>query len=379
MRLCVMAMHDLRYNSNVLDLAETLVRKGHDVDVYAPFDSVRQHAGRGFRCVFVDRSRGKVTAALTCLRQMVGHYDVFIGMNATGLLLSLAARGWQRYGVCAYYAVELEAPGHAVGFGRVASVLRARGLRHDDIIITTGPARARLLGEWFPQCGSPCVLPNSPLRGPAGVACPLRESLCRKGFFDAARGQIVLYQGVLIAETAIETILMASRLWRSNAWLVVVGFGRPDLVDLVRRRMSDSGGRVVYLEPMALRREEWLEYVKDASVGLVLYRHRGIYANNPNLVYATPNKLYDYMACGVPVVCSDNPSLCDVGQLGWGLAVDPDDPTAVADAVDACLEDRDAKADAARRVFSSLYDFTLHAAQVSRCIEERMKGRRSRR
>ena len=53
-----------------------------------------------------------------------------------------------------------------------------------------------------------------------------------------------------------------------------------------------------------------------------------------NLKPFVPTKLFEYLACGVPVVASDLPSIRALRDHGkWGILVDPDDPRAHANAI----------------------------------------------
>ena len=58
-----------------------------------------------------------------------------------------------------------------------------------------------------------------------------------------------------------------------------------------------------------------------------------------NLKPFVPTKLFEYLACGVPVVASDLPSIRALHNHGnWGILVDPDDPRAHADAIGYLLD-----------------------------------------
>ena len=137
----------------------------------------------------------------------------------------------------------------------------------------------------------------------------------------------VLYAGELSARRGSLSMARAAELLaaRERAEIVVMGRFASASEEAAARR-EPGWRRVNYL---GVRRwAEVADAIATSRVGLLLYHPA------PNHEEAWPRKLFEYLAGGLPVVFSDLPGwrrLLD--DVGCGIAVDPADPTRVADAV----------------------------------------------
>jgi glycosyltransferase involved in cell wall biosynthesis len=74
------------------------------------------------------------------------------------------------------------------------------------------------------------------------------------------------------------------------------------------------------------------QLLSEVRAGLVLFRP------DPNSLECAPNKLFEYMQAGIPVIASDFPGFRQVvNETGCGLLVNPQDPRAIAGAVEYIL------------------------------------------
>lgn len=93
-----------------------------------------------------------------------------------------------------------------------------------------------------------------------------------------------------------------------------------------------------------LGREEVVGVYDRSRVGLLLFHAE------PNHLDAVPNKLFEYMAAGLPVVASNFPHWKQfIEDIGSGVMVDPKDPRAIAAAVRWLLENPVEAAEMGRR------------------------------
>jgi glycosyltransferase involved in cell wall biosynthesis len=130
---------------------------------------------------------------------------------------------------------------------------------------------------------------------------------------------ILLYQGAIIQATCIEQLIRAINNCDLPIKLNLIGSGPSDYLAKIKNLCGNqfNSSRVNYLG--FLRRDQIEEYFYKSHVGIVFYHN----PNDVNEHYCAPNKLYEYISYGLPIICSNNPSLKFVEEEGIGIQVDP--------------------------------------------------------
>ena len=129
---------------------------------------------------------------------------------------------------------------------------------------------------------------------------------------------IALYQGAFTINRGIEELLaMSGKLQGSRIQLVFMGYGK--LQDSIAETASSSEN--VHFQP-AVPYQEMLQYTKDADVGLVSVRPICL-----SYLYCLPNKLFECIQAGVPVLVNDLPDcVALIDTYGIGRVVKGDEP-----------------------------------------------------
>ncbi|HZT54346.1 MAG TPA: glycosyltransferase family 4 protein [Gaiellaceae bacterium] len=153
---------------------------------------------------------------------------------------------------------------------------------------------------------------------------------------------VAVYVGVITRGRALrEMVEAAGRLRDPSARLRLIGSFAPAELEQ-EARVLPGWSRVDYLGPLG--RPLVAEHLAAARVGLVLFHPQ------PNHVEALPNKLFEYMAAGLPVVASDFPSWRRLLEpIGCARFVDPLDPAQIAAAIEELLADAERAREMGRR------------------------------
>lgn len=199
------------------------------------------------------------------------------------------------------------------------------------------------------------AVPNYPSEADAVVPRDLRDLPGGAGIPPGA--PIVLYVGAMTPERGIEELVDAM-VGVPDGHLVLLGGG--GLEPVIRARVAERGigARSHFLGMVAS--DEVVPFAASARVGIL-----STMPTNLNNRLALPNKLFQYMAAGIPVVASDYPQIRDVVEgSACGLLVDPTDSAALAAAIRVYAADGDRAArDGAsgRRAVTERYHWGLAA------------------
>jgi glycosyltransferase involved in cell wall biosynthesis len=203
---------------------------------------------------------------------------------------------------------------------RVAEAVETAACRWFSAVVAATPAIGTRLRPYSREV---VVIQNFPRRGEllgSGSGQPWSE-----------RELAVAYVGCLSPERGLFEMISAIGLVAERLHVSLKLAGQYDPPWARDRARSLSGWRFVD-ELGFLDRPAVAHLLSRVRAGLVLFH------SEPSHVEAQPNKLFEYMCAGIPVIASDFPLWREIVQgADCGLLVDPRDPQAIAQAIEYVL------------------------------------------
>jgi glycosyltransferase involved in cell wall biosynthesis len=201
-------------------------------------------------------------------------------------------------------------------------------IRRVGLVITT----SSMIGDIARRAGAKNVVPVmncfDPFPPPGEIAEEIRESICGGNEF------LVLYIGGFFAARGLEEVIQAvSSL--DGVKLFMGGYGpiEEDLKNLARE--TGASDRIIFggeINPAVVP-----DY--DAAADLLFAMYKG---TDPNNILTIPNKFFESIAAAKPIMVSDLGEKSRlVSEVGNGVAVDPGDVGAVAEAIAMLRDDED--------------------------------------
>ncbi len=188
-------------------------------------------------------------------------------------------------------------------------------IKHADEVITVNQSIAEELVKRY-NIKPPYVVLNCPEYQPV-------SNMYNPGNFN------VIYQGRYTKDRGLEEFILASKFLPPNIRVFLRGFDgygggyEEDLIAFADKNEAN----VTFLNPVTMT--EMVTSLSGFNIGVVPYKPVSL-----NNYYATPNKIFEYLMAGMPVVVSDLPELRKVAiGHGTGCTFDPDSPRGMADAI----------------------------------------------
>lgn len=197
------------------------------------------------------------------------------------------------------------------GIRRVFAKLLERALiRYSDLNIVVGEMIAQWYADMY-RITKPLVIRNIPELGAVSVqandASPLRAAL---GLGEEA--VIVLYVGKLSANRGIERLLDLFAEIPPPVHFVCMGDGA--LVETIQRYQA-LHANIHWLPPVPYA--QVVAYARGADMGVSVIDHSCL-----SYTYAMPNKFFEYLQAGVPILIGDMPeqrAIVEAHNVGWVL------------------------------------------------------------
>lgn len=188
----------------------------------------------------------------------------------------------------------------------VLKVIERIGIEFVDEIITVNDS----IATWYKQkykLKEVFVVKNVPITQPD---CLMQSNKIRESLGIPKNEVVFIYQGALSNVRGIELLLKVFSRLNINKHLILMGFG--ELIEKVKK-YSHEYSNIHYLP--AVGPEDILEYTSSADVGIHLIENTCL-----NHYYCLPNKIWEYIYAGIPIIVSDLPEMgkvVDLYQCGW--------------------------------------------------------------
>lgn len=346
-RIVMIVLNTFTHDSRVTKEATSLDRAGFDVGVFALhanglalYECLAHCRVRRFRLLSKTWPRRLLVQLLKyaeCFTRMVlaGYRLRPVAVHANDL--NALPIGWVMAVISGakllYDSHELWAEGRAIATlphwlrSWVVAAERLLAARADVVVTTTG-CYAQHMSKQL-EIPEPIVIRNLPPRfSPAPIGPPGPASL-RKNLGIPADAPVLLYIGGVAAMRGLETMMDALCHLPAPVCAVALGPGTKEYVDSLAARARSRGVSDRFHVHPALPFPLFLECASEATLGISAIEDCCL-----SYRYTLPNKIFEYLQAGLPIIASDLPEMrAIVEQYGVGEVVTPGDPTALASSV----------------------------------------------
>ena len=329
-RVLISFLGNINYDTRGANLCSSLKADGLEVDTLS-FDWVQRKPGGEIPVIRLDKSKSSLLFYFKFLfsvtfKLIFNKYDLYIASDIYNLpILALFAefRGKPLYYDSRELFRYLAGLKNKVNVQWLLAKIEESFIVKCDKIIVTGMMDAEVLMEDYGIAPEKFIL----LRNLPKPVKTFEKLDLRKLYGFPENSLILIYQGVILKGRGLGKLISLLPTLE-DVCLVILGDGdlRPELENYVTD--LQMAHRVKFAGTIS--QSELLSYTASADIGCVLIENisRSYY-------YALPNKLFEYIAVGVPVLASNLPQMVQIiDEFGVGKYVDPEEQDEIVDTIE---------------------------------------------
>jgi glycosyltransferase involved in cell wall biosynthesis len=205
-------------------------------------------------------------------------------------------------------------------------------IKHCDLVFTVNNSIAEQIKERY-KIKKPSVVLNA-LDSPKELNQIIGTDFFRKHFSIPQNKKVILLQGGLYANRNLENLVKSfAYVTYPNVVLVVMGSGEIEAKLIKIANKLNLLNNKIYFLP-SVPQDDLLYYTTSADFGIIPYPPVDL-----NTYYCTPNKLFEFIQAGLPIIANDLPELRRyVADNGFGIVHSMNNSFEIAQAIDKALE-----------------------------------------
>jgi len=160
---------------------------------------------------------------------------------------------------------------------------------------------------------------------------PKKFALFHENLGISRETPIILYYGGFRQNRGLENLIEAAKYIKKG---LIVLMGKGDLKEKLKKQIEENNleSKVVIYPPVP--QKELIFWISSADIGVILYQ-----GNELNNYYSLPNKLFELIVAGVPIVANDLPEIRKVIlKENIGILCDAHNSKSIAEAINELLE-----------------------------------------
>jgi hypothetical protein len=218
-------------------------------------------------------------------------------------------------------------------------------VRNATCVVTPEPCRSAIFRVWYQLSHTPMVIPNRPYDVADQRRMPVEDAASREKLIALAGRKLLLYQARGVRMETFD-IAEAIRLHLGDDFVL-------GILGAIRDKEGFERLRAVYPQVVHfdyIPAPMHLAVTRHAYIGLLIYNYESL-----NNIFCAPNKVWEYAALGLPMICHELPMLSEqLARFHAGATFASGDPASVANAVREIEADYEAYCAGATALFRSV-------------------------